>query len=99
MSKDFEATFYLWATIIGLVVSVLISVYYGWAFSIMWEWFVTPTTSIHIGTAQAAGVVLMARMVTSHPTESKCGTKLKWGNLFFLPLFTLGFGFILKAFM
>lgn len=96
-------------TLVGVAllfaISALAVVYYGWALSIMWGWFIEPLGGHHLSIPNAIGLSMVLGMLTLHlrqdDSEGKTDKeKLKPALVAIIsPLATLFFGYIVKSFM
>lgn len=89
-------------TFIGMLVMVFMvafgiccSVYFGWAASILWGWFIVPLGAIKLSTLQCTGISLVYYAFRGSVTK----TEVAWDSVFLGPLMLLLFGWIIKCFM
>ena len=90
-------------TLVTMVLSTLLN---GWAFSLLWEWFVVPLGYPVLSVPQAIGLtVTIAYATHQYQRDENKGTPftevLAWGVSLAIvkPLMSLGIGLIIKSFL
>lgn len=97
-----SAMFVFVTCVVGAIVLVAVAaILRGWAFSILWGWFVVPIFNLPpIGVAQAIALSMIVGMLTHQYVPSK--EKDAWqpfANIFITPLLALGIGWIIKSYI
>jgi hypothetical protein len=90
-------------TLVTMVLSALLN---GWAFSLLWEWFVAPLGYPVLSIAQAIGLSMTIAYATHQYQRDENKDKpftevLAWGISLAIvkPLISLGVGLIIKSFL
>lgn len=96
---------------LGLVLLGLLgpaAIWRGYILSVLWSWFVVPTFDIpRLSVAVAIGISLVVTMLigdngkgdSDEDDEPQVTFVFAIAKIFFLPLFILGIGWIVKGFM
>lgn len=75
----------------------------GWVLSILWSWFLVPLGVPAVNTAHAIGIATIASLLCHQPRKTPDDQAEAIGEIigyyFFVPLFSLIMGAILKAFL
>lgn len=81
-----------------LVVAIppLAALYWGWAASVLWGWFVVPLGAPTIGAFHAAGLALTVGLLFQSNAKSEDAAKW-WLRLALAPLLALAFGALYRA--
>jgi hypothetical protein len=92
------------ATIVGQISLAAVSIVLnGWAFSILWAWFIVTTFGmVPITIPAAIGLVCVVGYATKQHVPNKDSDEAIWHDLkvsFLKPFVALGVGFIVKGFM
>ena len=89
------------ALVLGIVVLVVLEVLLtGFAFSVLWGWFVVPLGVAALGVAHAIGLGMVVRFLTHQDTASNEGDfSTKITAAFLRPILALVFGYIVLQFM
>ena len=87
---------------IGLVIIfaatvIVASVYFGWAVSLLWGWFLVPLGLPKISLIHAVGLMQLANVVL-RPIHGSTGKDF-WVGLLVGPAFAVLIGFIIKSYM
>ncbi len=86
----------------------LMAVWGGYVLSVMWSWFIIPvfTGAPTLSIPAAIGISIVISYVTRHATnlKEKEDADFDWyakqtGKMLFIPLFFLGYGWIIKQFL
>lgn len=92
--------------LIGLVITAIGSIVGGWVLSVLWAWFIAPFFGLPaISIAQACGVSLVIGLMTkegySKNNDQGVSEMIAAGisNAVFVPLFSLGIGWVFKLFL
>ena len=90
-------------TLVTMVLSTLLN---GWAFSLLWEWFVVPLGYPVLSIPQAIGLAMTIAYAThQYQKDENKGKRftevLAWGVSLAIvkPLMSLGIGLIIKSFL
>ena len=90
-------------TLVTMVLSTLLN---GWAFSLLWEWFVAPLGYPVLSIPQAIGLTMIIAYATHQYQRDENKGKpftevLAWGVSLAIvkPLMSLGIGLIIKSFL
>lgn len=91
-------------SIVGMVaVGVLTVILNGWVLSIIWGWFIVPVFAVSpLGTAQALGVTIAARLVTNtdkYVKKEPLGVPEAVFISIATPFMALGFSWIVLQFL
>jgi hypothetical protein len=91
---------------VTLVTMVLSTILNGWAFSLLWEWFVSPLGYPVLSVPQAIGLSLVIAYVTHQYNKDEHKGQsfpevLAWGISLAVvkPMMSLGVGLIIKSFI
>lgn len=91
---------------VTLIVTVLSTIFNGWAFSLLWEWFVAPLGYPVLTIPQAIGLSMVISYAThqyqkDEHKNSSFSEALGWAISLAIvkPLMSLGIGLIIKSFM
>jgi hypothetical protein len=92
------------AAVFAFPLLVGLSAYRGWAFMLLWNWFVVPVGAPPLGLAGAIGIALCATFVTDHtPVPTKDGPKPDipkvLGKVILGPLYCVAWGALVKHFL
>jgi hypothetical protein len=85
----------------ALLLSIPFSIWGGYVFSKLWQWFVVPIGANAIGTAHAMGIIMMCTMFTisCHPNRRSDETLAFVIASPFICAIALALGCVYKAFM
>lgn len=109
MNKHYEGVWAL-AALIAVVAFVVasvavIAIWWGYALSILWAWFIVPLGASPLSVAHAYGVTLVAgllmgtRGINAKQNEDKDAWKVQLVIAFLYPLLALGLGYVAVGFI
>lgn len=82
--------------ILGFIVIIpLTSIYYGWAISTLWNWFIVPLGVMEIGTAHAIGISCLLGLFLS--TKANQPDKNLYMTIGLSPVIAVIYGAIIKG--
>ena len=95
------------AQAMGAIIAVVISfgliagmmIYYGWAVSILWGWFVVPFGLPSLSIPWAIGLASVAKMIISSGKKTSPEGIEEWTAHLLSPLFVVGMCWVVKSFM
>ena len=84
--------------VVATLFIAIFSVYNGWAFSLLWLWFVVPLGVMPLGVFHASGLILLPAFCLKMVTKEE-DTLKTLGISIISPICMVGIGFILHLFM
>ena len=79
-----------------IVLIPLMSIYYGWAFSTLWNWFIVPLGVAEIGIAHAIGISTLFGLLIS--AKANQPDKNLYLTISLTPIFAVLYGLVVKSF-
>ena len=75
---------------------LVISIYYGWAISVLWGWFISPKFNLPtLSIIEGAGISLAICVIIFQPENYE----ISWRRFFGFPILAVFCGWLLRLFM